>query len=204
MTLALIFITFATTLAAVLRRPLRASAHCDTMAGPTAQDGLRALETGNLGWASKWVTASAEPELQEVFDHARAARNLGPAARQVAERWFIENLVRIHRAGEGAAYTGVQPYEIAVDELIAAADAAIAVGDLAPLDGLVAEERWAELERRFETVLERKEYDTDDVDAGRAYIGAYVSFFKYAEGEDHGEGHGHDQAEALDHAGHGH
>ena len=193
MTLTIIIsIVFVATLAAVLLKPLRASAHCDTMEGPTAQDGLRALDTGNLTLALKWVGPAAEAELREVFEQARAARDLGPAARQVADRWFVENLVRIHRAGEGAAFSGVQPYGVPVDERITAADAAIAGGELAPLRGLVPAERWVELERRFATVLERQDYDEADVDAGRAYIDAYVSFFKYAEGEDHAHGeHAH-------------
>jgi hypothetical protein len=193
MTLTLIIIAFVGTLAVVLLKPLRASAHCDTMEGPTAQDGLRALETGNLALALRWVTPSGEEELREVFEKARTVRDLGPAAREVADRWFVENLVRIHRAGEGAPFTGVQPYGAPVDERVAAADSAIASGDLAPLEGLVPAERWAELQRRFTTVLERKEYDATDVAAGRAYIEAYVSLFKYAEGEDHE--HGHDHAE---------
>jgi hypothetical protein len=200
MTLALTIAAFAVTLGVVLLKPLRASAHCDTMGGPTAQDGLRALATGNLALALKWIGPSGEAELREVFDRARAARDLGPAAREVADRWFVENLVRIHRAGEGAPYAGVQPYGTPVDERVAAADLAIEAGSLAPLEGLVPGDRWSELERRFATVLERREYDATDVAAGRAYIEAYVSFFKYAEGEDHEHGHAHSVA----HAGHAH
>ncbi|MCW2621798.1 MAG: hypothetical protein JWL64_1400 [Frankiales bacterium] len=93
----------------------------------------------------------------------------------------------------------MQPYGTPVDERVAAADAAVASGDLAPMRGLVPAERWAELERRFAAVLALKDYEAADVGAGRAYIGAYVSFFKYAEGE----GHGQDDP-ALTHAGHQH
>lgn len=204
MTLVLVITAFAATLAAVLLKPLRASAHCDTMDGPTAQDGLQALETGNPALALKWVSPGGEAELREVYDKARTARDLGPAAREVADRWFVENLIRIHRAGEGASYSGVQPHGVPVDERVAAADAAIAAGDLAPLDGLVPAERWAELERRFATVLERKEYDTTDVTAGRSYIEAYVSFFKYAEGEDHEHAYHAADAGVDGHAAHAH
>lgn len=30
-------------------------------------------------------------------------------AQEVADDWFFENTIRIHRAGEGAAYTGMKP-----------------------------------------------------------------------------------------------
>ena len=204
MTLALILTVFAATLAVVLLQPLRASAHCDTMDGPTAQDGLQALEAGNIALALKWVSPADEGELREVYDKARTARDQGTAAREVADRWFVENLIRVHRAGEGASFSGVQPRGVPVDERVAAADAAIAQGDLAPLEGLVPADRRAELERRFATVLERKEYDATDVAAGRSYIAAYVSFFKYAEGEDHDHDHGHSHDHGHAHAGHQH
>lgn len=180
--------------AAVVLRPQRASAHCDTMDGPTAEDGIKALETGNLAFTRKWVTADGEAELESVFERALAARKLGAAAQYVADRWFLENLVRIHRAGEGAGFTGLQPAGVPIDEKVAAADRSIEVGNLEPLTGLIPDERWPELERRFATVLERKDYPDDDVDAGRHYIEAYVNFFKFAEGENHDHGHAHQHA----------
>jgi hypothetical protein len=125
--------------------------------------------------------ADGEAELESVFERALAARKLGAAAQDVADRWFLENLERIHRAGEGAAFTGLQPTGVPIDKKVAAADRSIEVGNLKPLAGLITDERWPELERRFATVLERKDCPVDDVDAGRHYIEAYVHFFKFAE-----------------------
>lgn len=53
--------------------------------------------------------------------------------------------------------------------------------------------RRAELHRRFETALGKKKFDANDVPAARDYVAAYVSFFKYAEGEDHEHQHVHGQ-----------
>lgn len=196
----LIIAAFAVTLAMVVLWPQRASAHCDTLDGPTAQDGVKALESADLAHALKWITPEGEAELREVFERALAARRLGLEAQEVADQWFLENLVRIHRAGEGAPFTGLLPAGVPVEEKVAAADRSIEQGDLRPLAGLVSTERWPELERRFAKVLERREYDLHDVDAGRSYIEAYVSFFKFAEGHDHA---GHDHAGHV-HAGHDH
>lgn len=170
---------------AVLLHPQRASAHCDTMDGPTAQDGQTALDTRNPSVALKWVGPESASELSAVFERSLAARELGGAAREVADRWFLENLIRLHRAGEGVAFTGLKPTGTPVDERVAAADRSIADGDLRSLVGQVPSDRRPELTRRFATLLERQHYDIDDVDAGRAYIEAYVRFFKFAEGEDH-------------------
>ena len=42
----------------------------------------------------------------------------------------------------------------------------------------------AELKKRFDKVMALKNFDTNNLDAGRDYIEAYVKFFKFAEGED--------------------
>ena len=195
----LVIAAFAVTLTLVVLWPKKVSAHCDTMDGPTARDGKKALESADLAYALKWVTPAGEAELRQLFERALAARVLGAAAQEVADRWFLENLVRIHRAGEGEAFAGLQPAGVPIDERVAAADRSIEDGDLRPLAGLVSAERWPELERRFAEVLQRRDYDRHDVDAGRSYVEAYVNFFKFAEGHEHNHQHA---ARDDAHAGH--
>jgi hypothetical protein len=176
-------------LALAMPRPARA--HCDTMDGPTVADGRRALESGNANVALKWVDADHESELQAAFDLARRVRGLGDDARELADRYFLETLVRLHRAGEGEPYTGIRPSGIAIDEKVVAADRAIAEERLAPLEPLVSGDELPELRERFERVLATKDFDVDDLAAARGYIAAYVAFFHLAEGEEHGhEPHG--------------
>ena len=181
---------------ALLLRPRNVSAHCDTMEGPTVKDGELALTTGNVNIALKWVPADATDELSQVFARALAVRSLGEDARAVADQWFLENLVRLHRAAEGAPYTGIQPVGTPVDAKVAAADEAVATGTLAPLEGVLSDEQLPELDVRLSEVLARKDFDVDDVAAGRAYLEAYVRFFKLAEGHEHDHRHGHAQQHA--------
>jgi len=184
-------ITAAAAFAAVLLWSRSASAHCDTEAGPTATDGRAALETGNLNHALKWVPTESAPELRRAFDQALADRAAGGEAAAHADHAFLEALVRIHRAGEGAGFEGLKPMGAPVDPVVAAADESLEAGSLEPLKGLVPQDRIPELERRFATARSRKSHDVDDLDAARAWIESYVSFFKYAEGEDHAHDHAH-------------
>lgn len=175
-----------------------ASAHCDTEDGPAAIDGRRALETGNVNIALKWVLPDGETEVREVFDKARRVRRFGGEAAEVAERWFLETLIRVHRLSEGVGFDGIKPSGTGVTAEVAAADRAIALGSIEPLRGLVEDERWAELERRFDHAVRLKQFDDDDLAAARAYMNAYVAFFKYAEGHDH-DHHGHGHSHAYEH-----
>ncbi|HHX12139.1 MAG TPA: LysM domain-containing protein [Clostridiales bacterium] len=177
--------------------PKKASAHCDTMDGPAVKDGQEALETGNINYAYKWIFPEYEEELKEIYDKSVKIRKLGEDAKEVADRWFLENFVRIHRAGEGASYDGLKPSGTEVEAVVVAADKAIDTGDMSPLKGLVTDEEYYALEEKFNKAMALKGFDINDVKASREYVEAYVTFFKMAEGEEH-EHHGHG------HEGHGH
>ena len=168
-----------------------ASAHCDTADGPAVVDGRRALSQGNVNIALKWVMSEGEDELRAAFDRAQRVRAVGGEAAALAEQWFLENMVRIHRAGEGAGYDGIKPAGSHVPAQVRAADEALEKGSIEPLRGLIDAERWPELEKRFDKAIALKHFDDDDLPAARTYMDAYVSFFKYAEGHDHEHGHGH-------------
>ncbi len=179
-------------------KPAEAQAHCDTADGPAVTCGRKALETGNINYALKWIPAEGEAELRDVFEKALEVRTLGADAAELADRLFLETLVRIHRMGEGVGFTGIQPVGSAVDPVVTAADEAIAKGSDAHLLQMVQEDRRAGLDGRFHAALAVKDFDVDDVVAGRRYLAAYVDFFKYAEGEDLAH-HGHENAPAGEH-----
>ena len=179
-----------------------AEAHCDTEDGPAVQDGRRALASGNLNYALKWIPADGENELRALFDRVMRVRPLDGDAAALAERLFLETLVRLHRMGEGVGFTGIQPSGTPIDPVVAAADRALAEGSDDNLLALVPPMRRDDLHQRFEAALAKRDFPVDDVTAGRDYIAAYVSFFKFAEGEDHEHaGHtGQPGAESSHHA----
>ncbi|HEX5333444.1 MAG TPA: DUF6448 family protein [Cellulomonas sp.] len=181
-------------------KPPTAQAHCDTAEGPAVTDGRRSLETGNINHALTWIPAEGEAELRDVFEKALTVRSLGADAAELADRLFLETLVRLHRMGEGVGFTGIQPVGTQVDPVVVAADEAIAQGSDAALLPMVPAERRAELDKRFRAALAVKDFDVDDVAAGRRYLAAYVSFFTYAEGEEHEHEHGHEHGHELSHA----
>ncbi len=187
--------------------PRSASAHCDTEDGPAVTDGRLALETGDPSPALAWVHAEGDAEVREVFGLAQRVRALGGEARLVADRLFLETLVRVHRAGEGAGFDGIKPAG-QVDPVVVAADRSIEAGEIEPLAALVPPERLPELRARLARALALKDHDVNDVEAGRRWVAAYVSFVKYAEGEEHEHGDaspGHDEvAPEHDEDAHGH
>jgi hypothetical protein len=122
-----------TLLALLLLAPAQALSHCDTMDGPVVQAAQKALATGNVKLVLIWVQKKDEAKIDEAFQKTLAVRKLGGEARELADMYFFETLVRIHRVGEGAPYTGLKPAGLDMGPAIPAADQAIADGKLQPL-----------------------------------------------------------------------
>lgn len=161
-------------------------AHCDTMDGPVVKDAKKAIEQNNVNYVLKWVPFKDESAIKEAFNLSMKVRALSPEAKELSDKYFFETLVRVHRNGESLPFTGVKPSGTPIDEKILAADKSIALENLSPLNGLVPKDRLPELKKRFDKVMSLKNFDVNNVQAGRKYVEAYVQFFKFAEGEEEG------------------
>jgi hypothetical protein len=206
---------FPIVVAAALVAPAGARAHCDTLDGPVVTAGRSALETGRLEPVLAWVQPGDEAEIRNAFASARAVRKSGKEARELADRWFFETLVRVHRAGEGAPFTGLKPAGTP-DPAVAAADRLVAKGEVKPLEELLVHSVREGLHAHVAR-LKQERPPADDVAAGRRWVAAYVPFVHWAEGvyvaaarageehAAHGAAHAAGRAEKAsgEHAGHG-
>lgn len=171
------------TLAALLLLPLsQANAHCDSLDGPVVATARAALEKGDVTPILKWVRPADEGEIKQAFQQARAVRALGAEARGLADRSFFETLVRVHRAGEGAPYTGLKATVADAGPAVMGADKALETGSVDGVVKLVTEEAAEGIRRRFAHTQELRKHADHNVDAGREYVAAYVDYVHYVEG----------------------
>jgi Family of unknown function (DUF6448) len=161
--------------------PSRALAHCDTMNGPVVKDAQAALAKGDVTPVLRWVGIDKEPEIREAFQRTLAVRALGPEAQKLADRFFFEALVRIHREGEGAPYTGLKPAGVEIEPAIAASDEALERGSVDTLATMLATEVDQGIRERFARAAEARKHAGESVERGREYVAAYVEFMHYAE-----------------------
>ena len=158
-----------------------ASAHCDGLDGPVVKAAQRALQTGDLNPVLIWVQPQNEDEIEKAFTDTLAVRKLNPQAEALADRYFFETLVRLHRAGENAPYTGLKPAGRDLGAAIPAADKALETGSDEALTQLLTDEVREGLNKHFKEVIEKKKYAPSDVAAGREYVEAYVTYIHYVE-----------------------
>ncbi|MFG0284988.1 MAG: DUF6448 family protein [Phycisphaerales bacterium JB039] len=171
-------------------------AHCDTMDGPIIPEALRALDSGDVRPLLKWIPEQEEGAIREAFDRARAVRDMGSDVQAMADQFFLETLIRIHRAGEGEPFTGIKPAGSA-PPVFKAADDALASGSVDALADQVAQSVRDEIKRRFEAASLLRAGMDDSPEAGRAYVRQYVRYLHLVEaidgllGEDHSGAPGH-------------
>lgn len=160
---------------------INANAHCDTLDGPVVESARIALTTGDVTGVLKWVSIDDEQLIRTAFQNTMEVRKLGGQAQKLADMYFFETLVRIHRAGEGAPYTGLKP-GAEVDPAIALADKALESGSVDKLVGVLTDATAKGIRERFLRALETKKHADESITAGRDFVEAYVIFTHYVEG----------------------
>ncbi|MEI5009014.1 DUF6448 family protein [Streptomyces sp. PmtA] len=146
--------------------------HCDSLDGPVVTAARLALEDKDVDHILPYVPREGEPEVREAFSLAGKARALGPTAQEVADRWFFETVVRVHRAGEGAPFTGLKPAGLDLGPVIPAAERALDTGSADELTRVLCETVREQTEDRLQRAMALKKHADEGVAAAREYVEA--------------------------------
>ena len=175
--------------------------HCDSMDGPVVKAAMEALGSGDLSAVLPFVPEEGEAEVTAAFERVTKARVQGPEAKDVADRHFFETVVRIHRTGEGAPFTGLKPAGLGHGPVVPVAEKAIETGSSEELVELLRGTVEEQLRERFERVMRlKREARGKGIKEMREYVEAMLGLEVYshklyecARSEPHGEGahHGH-------------
>lgn len=194
--LALLFVGV---LAVSLGAPRPALAHCDSEQGPVAAAARQALEKKDVKLILPYVQRESETELTAAFKQALEVRKAGGSARELADRYFIETAIRLHREGEGAPYTGVT--DETTPKAILIADQAMASGSLEETYGFLDQQIQKGIQEKYEAVVHAREEaeKLGTVEAHRERAEAELMFEKYiyelytvaSAAQPHTEGHTH-------------
>lgn len=154
--------------------------HCDTMDGPVVKAAKLALESKNIKLILPWIPKDAEEELTEAFNKTLKVREKGEEEQEMADYWFFETVVRLHKKGEGKGFTGLKPAGLDWGLVVPKADEAIESGNPKEVINLILKNAEKELNERFENAMSTKDYDKDNVDDAREYVHSMLGFVLYS------------------------
>lgn len=158
----------------------KAIAHCDTLDGPVVNTARTALNSGKVTPVLKWIRKEDEDEVKKAFIKTLKVRKLNPDANDLADMYFFETLVRIHRAGEGAPYTGLKPAG-SIDPGIFLADKSLEIGSVDELIKALDHHLSKGIKQRFSNTIRLKKNENRSVNDGRKYVASYIDFIHYVE-----------------------
>ncbi len=161
--------------------PTKVFAHCDSLNGPVANATQKALDTGNVNHVLVWVKKKDEDEIEDLFKKTIIVRKFSKEAKELADRFFLETVVRIHRAGEGAPYTGLKPVGYKVEHIVEETDNSIEKGNIDELLNALTEKVRIEIKKKWDELIEKKKHDIKNVEKGREYVEEYVVFVHFIE-----------------------
>ncbi len=177
--------------------------HCDSMDGPVVRAAERALEARDATLVLPYVKKEGETEVLAAFERTLGAHDGNPAANEVADLYFYETLVRVHRAGEGAPYTGLKPAGLGFGPVVPVAERAIEAGSPDELVTVLVEKVRQETLARFGRMQALKVHAGDGVEQARAYVEAMLGLEVWSHKlyacassgphDEHGEGHAHSE-----------
>ncbi len=152
--------------------------HCDSMNGPVVLDAQEALKAGDFSKVQIWVGEDQEAELKQVFEKSLRVRKLSDEAKELADRYFFETAVRLHRQAEGMPYTGLKPAGPMPAD-IQAAEKALETGDSEVVTKLLVSQLREQVDTWFKKALSARENHDQSVEAGRRWVDAYVKYVVY-------------------------
>lgn len=174
------FITIFFSISSLLFLAGNAQAHCDTTGGPIIPEARAALEKKDVTPILKWVEKNDEAEIRAAFAKTVAVRGKGKEVKELADQYFLETLVRVHRAGEGAPYSGIK--DEAVEPIVAMADVTLVSGSADEMIKAISNHMAEAIKAKFERALETSKNKDKSVEAGRDFVEAYVTYMHYVEG----------------------
>jgi hypothetical protein len=158
-----------------------AFSHCDSEDGPIIPLIRTSLDNGEITPLLKWLAADDEAQIKDLFARVRVLRAQSDEAKEIADQLFIETFIRVHRASEGAPYTGIKEAGT-MPPVFAELDNALESGDVDALADKIANAVRENIIKRFDRATELSEYQDRSVEAGREYIEAYVTYMHFVEG----------------------
>jgi hypothetical protein len=171
--------------------------HCDAVDGPVVKSAVKALEQEDVSLVLIWVQKDDEDEIIDAFNKTLEIRKI-KSAKEFADNYFFETLVRVHRKGEGAPYTGLKPAGGEIEEGVKLADEALENNNIKQLEHFIHHRIINNLHEKFSKAVKEKSYSQNNVEEGREFVAAYVDFIHYVEAlsklikaDEHIEHHNH-------------
>ena len=153
--------------------------HHDAVNAPDMKAAKMALETGNANYVLIWVPEESENKLKNLLEKTCCERSARKNMQNCAIDWYFDIVSRFYSANKGALYTCLKPGGLDESLIAVKVERAIETGNFEEIIGIIPDAHAADVRERFHHVMDKSNYDRNNIAAGRAYVSAFIDFLTY-------------------------
>lgn len=155
--------------------------YVDCMDGPIVKAAETALDMENINYILPFIVPYDEVELKDAFEKTLSVRELSGEAAELADYWFFETAVRLHRKGQGMEYNGLKPAGMDLGPIIPKLNQAIKTENIDDFLEFLLNLILEDIKSRFDDVISKKDYGLNEIEDARDYVNSTLEFYDYAQ-----------------------
>jgi hypothetical protein len=147
--------------------------------GPVMRAAKMALETGNANYVLIWVSEKSENTLKNLLEKTCCERSSRKNMQNGAIDWYFETVNRLHSVNRRMLYTCLKPGVLDESPIVLKVERAIETGNFEEIKGVIPNIHAGDVQQRFHYVMDKRNYEVNNIAAGRAYVSAFFDFIGY-------------------------
>lgn len=144
--------------------------------GPVMRAAKMALETGNVDYILIWVPEESANTLKNLLEKTCCERTTRRKARNHSVEWYMQTINRLHSEYFRPHDLNISTKTAEERRTILQVEKACETGNFDEIATVMQVTSDEEIRRRFNEVLDKSDYDVDNIAAGRAYVSAFTDF----------------------------
>jgi hypothetical protein len=144
--------------------------------GPVMRAAKMALETGNADHILIWVPEESENTLKNLLEKTCCERTTQRKARNHSIEWYLQTINRLHSEYYRPHDLNISTKTPEERKTILLVERACETGNFDEIATVMQITSDEEIRQRFNDVLNKSNYDMDNIAAGRAYVSAFTDF----------------------------
>jgi hypothetical protein len=138
-----------------------------------------ALVTGNVNYVLIWVPEESENTLKNLLEKTCCERSARKNMQNRAIDWYFDTVSRFHSANKGVLYPCLKSGGLDESLIAVKVERAIETGNFEEIIGIIPDTHAADVRERFHHVMDKSNFDRNNIAAGRAYVSAFIDFLTY-------------------------
>lgn len=138
-----------------------------------------ALDSGNVNYILIWVPEESENKLKNLLEKTCCESSTRDNIQNRAVDWYFKTVNRLHYASGWTSCPGMKSESIDENPIVLKVERAIETGNINEIFGVIPDTPTGDVRRRFCDVMNKKNYNVNNIAAGRDYVSSFIDLIVY-------------------------